>query len=124
MRYALNNVQSTFVGFGKINKENVYKIVDIPRPEILTKVLDYCVGEKLDDALDQIDTLTNNGYTSFDIINVLSRLVQDKDIDEQLRLELLKEISIAKVRALDGYDSIAQLYGLVAIICDLCKAKK
>ena len=68
--------------------------------------------------------MIGDGYTAFDIINVLSRLVQDREMDENLKLELLKEISTAKVRALDGFDSIAQMYGLVSVLCELCGAKK
>ncbi len=124
MRFALNNLQSTFVGFNRINKDNVYKIVDIPRPETLTRVLDSCFSENLEEALNGIDLLTGEGYTSYDIINVLSKLVQDKDMDETLRLKLLKEISIAKLRALEGYDSIAQLYGLISSLCQSCITKK
>ena len=33
MRYALNNAQSCVVGFEEINEENVYKIVELPRPK-------------------------------------------------------------------------------------------
>ena len=33
MRYALNNAQSCVVGFEEINEENIYKIVELPRPK-------------------------------------------------------------------------------------------
>ena len=32
MRYALNNLQSTVVGFASVSHDNVYKIVGIPKP--------------------------------------------------------------------------------------------
>lgn len=119
MRFALNNLQSTVVGFGRVTHENVYKIVDIPKPEILLKVFDLCLRGDIDQALNNIDELTNDGYNGFDIVNVITRVIQDSNaIEDDLRYELLKEASLTKMRVIDGIDSVAQLYGFVAFISE------
>jgi replication factor C subunit 2/4 len=124
MRYALNNLQSTYVGFGKITHENVYKIVDIPKPEFIRRIFTETAAGNLDTALNIIDELLTDGYNSFDIINVLIRHIQDtNEISDELRLELLKEASITKMRFLDGIDSVAQIYGFIAEIASLILKK-
>lgn len=122
MRYALNNLQSTVVGFGKVTHDNVYKIVDIPKPEILKSCFDLCLKYQTDEALNVVDGLINDGYNSYDIINVISKVLQDTTlIEEELKYDILKIISLYKMRILDGIDSESQLYGLFSEICEMCK---
>ena len=125
MRYALNNLQSTVVGFGKVTSDNIYKIVDIPKPEILMKVFELCLRANIDQALQNIDSLFYEGYNSYDIVNVISRVIQDSTlIEEDFKFDLLKEISFIKVKVLEGIDSEAQIYGFIATICELCLSNK
>ena len=39
MRSVLNSLQATITGFGRVTKESVLKVCDIPQPEQLTKVI-------------------------------------------------------------------------------------
>lgn len=120
MRYALNNLQSTVVGFGEVTHDNVYKIVDIPKPEILKSVFELCLKGKADDALDIVDDLLREGYNAYDVINVIFRVIQDTTlVVEEFRYDLLKEVSIIKMRVLEGLDSEAQIYGFIAELCEL-----
>jgi DNA polymerase III delta prime subunit len=124
MRYALNNMQSTVVGFGIITYENVYKIVDIPKPEILRDIFNLCKQGKIDNALENVDTLLSEGYNSYDIVSVIARVIQDaNDIEDDLKYELLKVNSLIKIRVLDGIDSMAQMYGFIADLCEVCLNK-
>ena len=125
MRYALNNLQSTFVGFGSITRDNVYKIVDIPKPEILMQIVDLCQKGLLNNALDNTDKLLEDGYTALDIINVISRIVQDKsDIKDKTKFSMLKEISGFKMKILDGIDSFVQIYGFLSVLSELFEDDK
>jgi replication factor C subunit 2/4 len=72
-------------------------------------------------AIGKVDSLIEDGYNSYDIINVISRVIQDSTlIEEEFRFDLLKEVSITKMRVLDGIDSVAQIYGCVAEITEMC----
>ena len=125
MRYALNNLQSTFVGFGVIRRDNVYKIVDIPKPEILMKIVELCQSNQLPKALDNIDQLVEDGYTALDIVNVISRIIQDKsDIKDKTKFSMLKEISMFKMKILDGIDSFVQIYGFLSVMSELFEEDK
>jgi replication factor C subunit 2/4 len=126
MRYALNNLQSTFVGFGKVTRDNVYKIVDIPKPEILTEAFKYCLSGKINQAVNTISMLLEDGYNSYDIINVFSRVISDAEstmISEDMKYDLLTLVSNMKMRVLDGIDSEAQILGFLASICETASNK-
>ena len=43
MRYALNNLQATYAGFGTVNKSNVFKVCDTPHPDLMNNVIKYCL---------------------------------------------------------------------------------
>lgn len=42
MRQALNNLQSTYNGFGHVNSENVFKVCDEPHPLLVKEMLELC----------------------------------------------------------------------------------
>lgn len=42
MRQALNNLQSTYNGFGTVNSENVFKVCDEPNPQLIKNMLISC----------------------------------------------------------------------------------
>jgi len=54
-----------------------------------------------------IDTVYCEGYNLVDIINTLTRVIQNMDEfhNESLRLNYLKEASIVKMRTLEGNNS-------------------
>ena len=116
MRYAINNLQSTFVGYKKITKENVYKIVDIPKPEIIKKCIDFCCQGQFENALQIIDELLNDGYNFIEILQVINKQIQDKNMDDRNKFEILKIISVFKMRCLEGINSKIQVYSFISQI--------
>lgn len=125
MRYALNNLQSTVVGFKLVSRDNVYKIVDVPRPEILNKIMELIGKGNFYAALDDVDTLSAEGYNTYDIVNTISRVVQNNpNLDEEVRLDILMEISATKVKIMEGVNSINQIYGMLANITNLMKKSR
>ncbi|XP_025066393.1 replication factor C subunit 2 isoform X1 [Alligator sinensis] len=50
MRQALNNLQSTYSGFGFINSENVFKVCDEPHPLLVKEMIQHCVNANIDEA--------------------------------------------------------------------------
>lgn len=111
MRYAVNNLQSTVTGFLSLTKENLYKIVDIPKPESLDSLLGMCRRGELEEVFKLVQTLQNDGYSILDVIGVFSKIVQNSKEISQSRIPLLKEISLIKSKISDGFDSKVQIYG-------------
>ena len=77
MRYALNNMQATAAGFDQINQENVFKVCDQPHPDLMQNVIKSCLMGKLTDACSEIDKVFNEGYNIVDLINTLTRVIQN-----------------------------------------------
>jgi len=57
MRQAINNLQSTHAGFGFVNGDNVFKVVDSPHPIKVQAMIKSCHDTKIDDALDTLKEL-------------------------------------------------------------------
>lgn len=57
MRQAINNLQSTHAGFGFVNSENVFKVVDSPHPIKVQAMIRHCQEQKIDEALDSLKEL-------------------------------------------------------------------
>ena len=125
MRYALNNLQATAAGFGVINKENVFKVCDQPHPELMENVIRKCLSAHFQAACDEIDIVFNEGYNIVDLINTLTRVMQNMNEfkSEELRLNYLKEASIIKMRTLEGNNSHLQLHGFLSKLCMLSTEK-
>lgn len=121
MRYALNNLQATSAGFDEVNKDNVFKVCDQPHPDLMKNVIKATLKSQFTDACKLIDTVYNEGYNLVDIINTLTRVIQNMDDfrTESLRLNYLKEASIVKMRTLEGNNSHLQLHGFLSKLCQL-----
>jgi replication factor C subunit 2/4 len=57
MRQAINNLQSTHAGFGFVNGDNVFRVVDSPHPIKVQAMIKNCQEQKIDDALDGLKEL-------------------------------------------------------------------
>ena len=125
MRYALNNIQSCIVGFGEVNEENVYKIVELPRPKEIEEIYNFCLNSKFRDAIKKFRELFDEGYSCLEIVSVFNRLIQDSDkIDDKVRIQLLKKIAEYKMNLIDGLDSEIQMSGFISEIYDLIPKNK
>jgi replication factor C subunit 2/4 len=69
MRYALNNTQSCIVGFGEVTEENVYKIVELPRPKEIEAIYNFCLNSKFVEAINKFEQLFDEGYYCLEIIS-------------------------------------------------------
>merc|ERR1712110_808621 len=104
MRQALNNLQSTFEGFGFVKSENVFKVCDEPHP-ILIK--------------DMLDHLWKLGYSSEDIITSVFRVCKTHNMAEFVKLEFIKEIGLTHLSLVQGTQSLLQLSGMLARLCQV-----
>ena len=126
MRYALNNLQATAAGFGEISKDNVFKVCDQPHPELMQNVIRRCLNSQFSAACQDIDIVFNEGYNIVDLINTLTRVIQNMTEfkSEELRLNYLKEASIIKMKTLEGNNSQLQLHGFLSKLCMLTNQKQ
>ena len=124
MRQAINNLQSTYYGFKQVNAENVFKVCDQPHPVVVRHILESCSKGDIMESDKCMRELYDLGYASLDIITTIFRVIKSfNELDEELRLDYLKEIGMTHMRILDGHQSLVQLSGLVARLCKIGKEK-
>ena len=111
MRQALNNLQSTWSGFGFVNADNVFKVsiqsfissqltlsgdlphtqvCDEPHPLLIKQMIGYCVEGKIDEAYQVLKSLWDKGYSPQDIITNVFRVCKNHQMPEYLKLEFIK----------------------------------
>ncbi|RWS12676.1 replication factor C subunit 2-like protein [Dinothrombium tinctorium] len=117
LRQAINNLQSTYDGFGTVNSENVFKVCDEPHPLFVKQMIDFCLKANLDEAYKIISHLWRLGYCAEDIITNIFRVVKGYDMPEYLKLEFIKEIGVTYMRINKGVGSLLQLSALIAKLC-------
>nr|WCZ58684.1 replication factor C subunit 2/4 [Seculamonas ecuadoriensis] len=128
LRSAMNNLQSTWVGFQIVNAENVFKVCDQPPPLAVIAQLKSCIEGDLSSALDSLNALFVSGFSATDIIKTLNRVVQynaaELAINEGQQLSLLREIGVTHMRFAEGVESQLQIAGLYSKICLMVAASK
>lgn len=141
MRQAINNLQSTWAGFGFVSGDNVFRVVDSPHPIKVQAMIKACWEGNVDSALDILNELwyvlsisrclsilllilmvrcRNLGYSSHDIISTMFRVTKTiQTLSEHAKLEFIKEIGFTHMRILDGVGTLLQLSGCVAKLCKI-----
>ncbi|EDU46476.1 HolB ATPase [Pyrenophora tritici-repentis] len=120
MRQAINNLQSTFAGFGFVNGDNVFKVVDSPHPIKVQAMIKACHEQRIDDALASLKELWDLGYSCHDIISTMFKVTKTIDtLSEHAKLEFIKEIGFTHMRILEGVQTLLQLSGCIARLCKI-----
>ncbi|KAG9245242.1 P-loop containing nucleoside triphosphate hydrolase protein [Calycina marina] len=115
MRQAINNLQSTFAGFGFVSGDNVFKVVDSPHPIKVQSMIKACYEGNVEGALDTLKELWNLGYSSHDIISTMFRVTKTiPSLSEHSKLEFVKEIGFTHMKILEGVQTLLQLSGCIA----------
>ncbi|KAI1415400.1 DNA replication factor C-like protein [Hypoxylon sp. FL1857] len=120
MRQAINNLQSTFAGFGFVSGDNVFKVVDSPHPIKVQAMLKACYEGNVDSALDTLRELWDLGYSSHDIISTMFKVTKTiPTLSEHSKLEFIREIGFTHMKILEGVQTLLQLSGCVARLCKI-----
>ncbi|XP_068766558.1 replication factor C subunit 2 isoform X2 [Struthio camelus] len=117
MRQALNNLQSTYSGFGFINSENVFKVCDEPHPLLVKEMIQHCINANIDEAYKILAHLWRLGYSPEDVIGNIFRVCKTFQMPEYLKLEFIKEIGYTHMKIVEGVNSLLQMAGLLARLC-------
>ena len=124
MRNALNNLQSTYTGFGSVTKENVFKVCDQPHPAEVLQVIRACLAQDWAQGYDRLAGLYSKGYSCGDIVGTLLRLLKNFDMREDAKIEFIKEVSVTHLRIVDGVQTLTQLGGMIARMCSAAENLK
>lgn len=123
LRQGLNNLQSTFEGFGVVTADNVFRVCDEPHPLLVANMLEACAAGQFDKAHGAMTYLQRCGYAPDDIVGMCSRVTKShQTLGDALKLEFLKAIAAIHVRVADGIESPVQFSALIARLCRIGKA--
>jgi replication factor C subunit 2/4 len=122
MRQGLNNLQSTALGFGMVNEENVFKVCDQPHPNIIRDAFAFVLQGNIDDAYARCLSLHEQGYSVFDIIGTMYRVCKNYDdnaMPEFIKLEMIRLIGFTHLRLAEGCATFMQIAGCLAKMTQL-----
>jgi replication factor C subunit 2/4 len=119
MRQALNNLQATVAGFGIVNFETVFLVCDQPHPDVLRDVVKFCLEGRFSKSAETLQTIWLQGYSPLDIVGSLYRVVSNYEMPEHIHLKYLKELAVLRMRLLDGVNSLLQVHGCIAKLCEI-----
>lgn len=120
LRKAINNLQLIYNGYKNITPENVYKLCDKPDPIIIKNIFMACYEKNMKKALEHLQVLRDNGYSSSDISLSMVHTLKSPiitEIDELTRINFIKEISKKCLIITKGIDTPLQLTGCIAKMC-------
>lgn len=115
MRFAINHVQALYIGYGKITKQTVKHILSKSLKTLLRKYINLCKDKQIDNALEYIDELINNGYSQSDIFSTLFYLLRKDEYED--KLNFLNLVGKYHVNLLSGCRSKIQIYALTYELC-------
>lgn len=79
MRQAINNLQSTWSGFGFVSGDNVFKVCDQPHPIAIQSMMRACSQGDIEHSMAKLQELWDQGYSAVDIIVTIFRVVKTFD---------------------------------------------
>ena len=118
IRQAINNLECIYYSFNILNLDNVYALIDKPKPYYISEIISNCYNKDYIKIINIIKDLYNKGYTPNDILLTFMKYIfeYNNNLDEISKLELYKIISHNYIRINNGVDSLLQLYGCVSKI--------
>jgi len=121
IRQSINNLECIYFSDNKFTEENVFKILDKPKPYYISNILKNCVENNLNETINIIIELYYKGYTPNDILlSFMKYLMENKNeinLEEECILKIYEIISLTYIRVNGGIDTLLQLCGCISKIC-------
>uniref|UniRef100_H9G473 Replication factor C subunit 2 n=1 Tax=Anolis carolinensis TaxID=28377 RepID=H9G473_ANOCA len=114
------NVQYTDDGLEAIiftAQGDMRQVCDEPHPLLVKEMLGHCVSANIDEAYKILAHLWKLGYSPEDIIGNIFRVCKTFQMAEYLKLEFIKEIGYTHMKIAEGVNSLLQMAGLLARLC-------
>ena len=120
MRNAINNLQAVHISYGMVNKDNVYKVCDVPSKELTIQMIERLLQGDLDQGLNTFESLWGENYCLHDLVVYLARSIEHmENLTLDLRMEMMVLCGRLKMSEAEGVMSKTQIVGFLARICRL-----
>ncbi|GIX64888.1 replication factor C subunit 4, putative [Babesia caballi] len=121
MRRAVNNLQNVSSGFGLVTKENVFKVCDVPSPDLIRKMMQDCLNGQWREvgrlwgpkggvqAHEKSAELLALGHSPLDIVVTIRSVLKTFPAPEHVLVEFIKAVALAHMSMVGGLCSQLQL---------------
>jgi replication factor C subunit 2/4 len=121
IRQTINNLECIYYSFKELTTDNIYKLIDKPRPYYMNLILNYCLKNNYSDAINIVIELYSKGYTPNDILLTFLKYLFEEtehniELEEHVKLKIYDIISMSYIRINAGVDTLLQLCGCISKI--------
>jgi len=117
LRKLTNTLQSAALQSEKITESNIYDVAARARPREIASMLKLAASGDFESAVNELNTLMlAHGMGAEDILTQCYREVQGMNIDEHLKLNIIKMIGESNFRIVEGANERIQMEALLAEI--------
>jgi replication factor C small subunit len=121
-RSSVNLLQTTSTIHDTVDLNAVYEAANYAQPKQLINVLLSCrEGNFLNARNELMKIMLEQGLSALDVLKQLSQRVFDVKLDEQKKMEILRQIGETEFRVVEGSDEFVQLQSLLASITLIMK---
>lgn len=117
-RKSINNLQTVYTNFQNIliDEQKVYFMLDMPHSKTILDILLNCIHTtNFNLTIDNVTILFKfKGYTLTDLITVMLSVCKNMDIDNNLKMKFIEQISYTHIKLIEGLNTINQITGLIA----------
>jgi len=119
MRKAINNLQIISYSYKIINKKNVLLICQVPDPEKIKIILELCMEQDFNGAIEELEKIMESCHYYSDIITGFYHTVNKMNLKD--KLEILDIVFQTKITFSVGTRSKLQIIAMVARIIKILK---
>lgn len=120
IRKSINNLECIKFTHNHLTIDNIYKLLDKPKPDYIRNILDMCLNNRFEDSVLELTRLYKNGYNASDILlTFLDYLIKpnsDLTISYDKKMKLFNIVSFSYIKVNEGNDSLLQLIGCLSNI--------
>lgn len=115
MRKAHNLMQACASVAQRIDHKTVSQVVSFAEPKEIESVVRKAIDGRFVDAKKTLtDVMVRHGLSGIDIIKQIQKEVQDLNIDEKIKIKLIRACGEAEFRLVEGSNEFVQLASLLA----------
>jgi len=123
IRQTINNLECIYYSFGALNTDNIYKLIDKPKPFYIKKIINSCFDKNYVETINIVKSLYFKGYTPNDILLTFMKYLFEPNsnintikLNEETKLKIYEIISLSYIRVNGGIDTLLQLCGCISKI--------